>query len=286
MKTKSNTGPVDSRSGARASRRSVLTVATVVFNAEKKIRTTVESALSDATAAVELIVVDGASSDGTIDVVRGYGKRIAKFLSEPDRGITHAFNKGIELAEGDLIGFLNAGDWYEPEALSIVADAHDGHPDIDVFCGAIRFWEGGRSTIVCHSDPTMLDNETSVYHPTVFIRKSAYEKFGMYDESYRYAMDYELLLRFKQRGAKFMALDNVLANMPLDGVSYKNWYAGLLEVRRARSTYFSSLNVEYHHLRAVTMNLGARFLKRSGMNAVYQSYWQLRTSRGDSGRGA
>ncbi len=262
----------------------MLTICTVTLNSAEGLDVTLKAMGTHTPRGYEHIVIDGGSSDGTLVAINSYGERIARWLSEPDRGISHAFNKGVELANGDLIGFLNAGDWYELDTVRFVVEASTSHPEVDVFCGSIRFWESGSPSILCHSDPSKLEKETSVYHPTVFIKKSAYLKYGLYDENYKYAMDYELLLRFKRAGARFFNIDKTLANMPLDGVSYIHWYEGLKEVKKARSKYFSYIDVTYHHVRAVAMNLAARGLKFLGLRGVYQAYWGSRNKQISSGR--
>ena len=233
---------------------------------------------------VEYVVIDGGSGAATLGILEKYQNDIDNKLSEPDFGIAEAFNKGILAAKGQLIGFLNAGDRYEQNALRFVAKAYNSHPDVDIFCGSIQFWESGSPTLLCHSNLDRIEQETSVYHPTVFIKRSAYLRYGQYDEEYRYAMDYELLLRFKRNGAKFFNLEETLANMPLDGISHKHWYEGLKEVGRARSKYFSPANVAYHHLRAVAMNLAARGLKSVGLRGVYQAYWNSRNEKTSADR--
>jgi hypothetical protein len=145
-----------------------------------------------------------------------------------------------------------------------------------IVCGAVEFWEEGSPQLHWHSNPEALDMETSVYHPTVFVKKPSYLKYGMFDESYRYAMDYELLLRFRRKGAKFLSLEKTLANMSLNGISYKNWYSALKEARRARSQYYPWYNVAYYHAIAVLKNLIARGLKRGGLRSIYRAYWESR----------
>jgi len=259
------------------SRDTSITVITAVLNARHSIEKSVASVLNQQYEDLQYVVIDGGSADGTLDILRNYAHQINQLESGPDRGIGNAFNKGIGLARSELLGLLNAGDWYESHTLRIVAKAHQAHPEADVLCGGLRFWEGGEPTIVAYSDPSRLEKETSVYHPAVFITKSAYEKYGLYDESFQFAMDYELLLRFKRHRAQFVALDAVLANMSLDGVSYRHWYRGLNEVRRVRSAYFSRSNVVYRHSLAVLKNVGARLLKAIGLGGLYRKHWALKS---------
>jgi len=255
----------------------LISIITVVLNEKKGLQRSIESIVQQGYSRLEHIVIDGGSTDGTLDVIRAHEKEIGYWISEPDRGISHAINKGITSAGGDLIAILNAGDWYEPNTLQMVAGAHQAHPEAEVLCGALRFWERGEPTIVAYSNPARLDKETSVYHPAVFIKKTAYEKYGLYDEGFEFAMDYELLLRFKRRGARFIALDTVLANMSLDGISNRHWYRGLREVRKARSAYFGFPDVIYRHSLAVIKNVGARLLKRSGLRVLYEKHWELKS---------
>jgi glycosyltransferase involved in cell wall biosynthesis len=261
----------------------MLSIITPSLNNGRFIERTISSVIGQSGVDFEYIIIDGGSTDGTLDVIRANEGKINYWISEPDRGISHAFNKGIGLANGDIIGILNAGDWYEADAVKNVVAAFSSHPDIDVVCGAIEFWEEGLAQLHCNSNPKALDKETSVYHPTMFVRKSSYVKYGVFDEAYRYAMDYELMLRFKREGAKFLVLEKTLANMSLDGISYQNWYEALKEVRNARSKYFPYYNVAYYHLLAILKNLTARTLKIAGLRPLYQVYWQSKNQRIRSG---
>jgi len=252
----------------------LISVITVVLNQKRGLQKTLGSIAHQGYSNLQYVLIDGGSTDGTLDVVKDSEGAIDFWISERDRGISHAFNKGLAQANGEIVGILNAGDWYEPNALEVVADAFDSNPLVDVVCGAVEFWDESSHHLHCFSNPEALDKETSVYHPTVFVKKSSYLKYGMFNESYRYAMDYELLLRFRRRGAKFLSLENTLANISLDGLSYRNWHSALKEARRARSQYFTWYNVAYYHSIAVMKNLVARLLKRAGLRGMYQAYWR------------
>ena len=256
-----------------------VSIATVVLNARDGLLKTLDSVRQNRCEGLEYIVVDGGSTDGTLDVIHANEQDIDRWISEGDRGVSHAFNKALGMTTGDIIGILNAGDWYNPDTIACVLEAFDRHPDVDVVCGAVEFWEHGKALLHCRSNPEALDRETSVYHPTVFVRKKSYSTYGVFDETYRYAMDYELLLRLNRQGAKFMALESTLANMDLEGLSYTNWYKALKEVRNARSKYFPLYNTCYYHFLAIVKNITARALKIVGLRSVYQSYWQSKNQR-------
>jgi len=257
----------------------LISIVTVALNHSEKIKKTVASVCNQSYNNIEYLVVDGGSRDGTVEMLESCSDTVDRWISEPDGGVSDAFNKGIALARGELIGLLNAGDSYEPEAVASIVSAYLASPGTDVFCGSIRLSEPQGLVVECLSSPARLDKETSVYHPTVFVRRSAYDKFGLFDLRYKYAMDYELLLRYKRSGAIFRVLNAHLANMELDGLSSVNWYHGLSEVRMARSVYFGALDVAYHHVRAIILNVLSRSLKRFGFSGVYRSYWHYRNQR-------
>ncbi|MFC1489462.1 glycosyltransferase family 2 protein, partial [Thermodesulfobacteriota bacterium] len=178
-----------------------ISVITVVHNAALTIRDCIESVKSQVHKA-EHIIIDGASTDGTLDIVKEYRTEIARVISEPDSGIYDAMNKGIPLATGDVVGFLNADDFYpDPEVLSNVADIfEDGrvescygdlvyvHPTKPE--QTLRFWQSGEY------DPERFYWGWMPPHPTFFVTRSTYEKHGYFNLDFGSAADYELMLRF------------------------------------------------------------------------------------------
>lgn len=212
----------------------LVSIITIVLNGEAVIRQTIESVLRQCYDCIEYIVIDGGSADGTIAIVREYGQQIGHWQSEPDRGISDAFNKGIRLARGEVIGLINAGDWYEADAVTRVVQTFLANPEVGVVCGALQFWKGQEKAFLCHSVPQILEREMTVTHPSCFVRAGCYHQFGLFSTDYRLAMDYEILLRFKRQGIRFLVLEYVLANMQHDGVSEANWKKALLETHRAR----------------------------------------------------
>ena len=208
-----------------------LSVVTICRNAAPTIRRTIDSVLSQNIAGLEYIVVDGGSTDGTVEVLQSYGPAITHWISEADQGISDAFNKGIALCHAPWIGSVNADDWYETGALAHVLEAAG---DAEVFCGRMRYWEGDKPGVVFGVNPPRLPYEMSVNHQATFARKSVYERLGGFKLHYKYAMDYELFLRFYQGGARFATTDRVLAHMAWRGVSHRQWRGSLAESRRAK----------------------------------------------------
>lgn len=212
----------------------VVSIVTIVRNGEEHIRKTIEGVLQQSYDPIEYIIIDGKSEDNTVSILRQYDETIDFWQSEPDEGISDAFNKGIMAARGDIIGLINCGDWYEDEAVQRAVDAFSANREVGVVCGALQFWKGESRQYCCHSVPRLLEREMTVTHPTCFIRSALYHRFGLYSTDYRLAMDYELLLRFKRQGVQFLSLEEVLANMQHDGTSEANWKNALLETHRAR----------------------------------------------------
>jgi len=212
----------------------LVSIVTIVLNGNDLIRKTMDSVLRQTYANIEYIVIDGASTDGTQEVLQEYDSRLAFWSSEADRGISDAFNKGIARASGDIVGLLNAGDWYEPDAVEKAVEHFRLFPGTDVVCGMLQYWRGDKREYLCPSVPELLEKEMTVTHPTCFVRTELYRQNGGFSTDYRYAMDYELLLRLRLNGARFRAMKRVLANMQHEGVSETNWKLALRETHRAR----------------------------------------------------
>lgn len=216
---------------------------------------------------VDHIVVDGGSTDGTCDAIRGQAHRLAWWCSEPDGGIADAFNKGLRRATGDIIGILNADDWYEPGALHAVRTAF-ARTGADVVHGRVRYWRDGRPAWVADGSHRGLRRSGSVNHPSVFVRSAVYRRLGLFDTSYRLAMDYEIMLRWLVRGVRFAYLPIVLANMSLGGVSDRRRLDALREVRRAQRTHLGGPGPEYaYHWLALRARVRAA-MEATGLRRV------------------
>ncbi|WP_353720586.1 glycosyltransferase family 2 protein [Dyadobacter sp. 676] len=203
-----------------------VSILTVVYNGAATIRHCIDSVLGQDYAEVEYIVVDGNSSDGTQEIVRSYGDKIAHFLSEPDAGIYDAMNKGIQLATGDVIGILNADDFYAyPSVISDVAEVL-ASGDFDASYGDLEYIDANDATIVrrkwvsgAYKAGAFL-NGWMPPHPTFFVRKEVYNAHGNFRLDLGSAADYELMLRFVHREKIRLAyVPKVLVKMRAGGVS-------------------------------------------------------------------
>ncbi len=215
--------------------RPLVSVITIVYNGVEHIRQTIDSVLAQTYAPVEYIIIDGGSRDGTVSILGEYEERVDFWQSETDAGVSDAFNKGIRLAGGEFIGLINCGDWYETDTVQQVVGAFMANQEVGIVCGALQFWKAGERQYLCHCAPHLLEREMTVTHPTCFVRTELYHRFGLFSTDYTLAMDYELLLRLKRRGTRFLAMNFVLANMQHDGVSEAHWKEALLETHKART---------------------------------------------------
>lgn len=203
-----------------------VSIITIAYNSAETIEDTIKSVIAQDHDDVEYIIIDGASKDGTMDIVRRYGDQISVVISEPDKGIYDAMNKGVQAASGDIIGILNSDDYYADEhVLSDVvtkfdSDGCDGlYADLvyvnrELPDKVVRFWQAGEYK------PGQFKKGWMPPHPTFFVTKSCYDQFGIYSLELRSAADYELMLRFiHKHKIRICYLPRVITHMRLGGQS-------------------------------------------------------------------
>lgn len=203
-----------------------ISVITVCRNAAATLRDTIESVLAQSHPDVEHIVVDGASTDGTRELLQAYGGRIARVVSEPDRGMYDATNKGLLLATGEVVGYLNADDWYAaPDVLAAIAQTF-ARGDVDAVYGDLDFVSPANLTRVTRrfrARPFAPGDFRSGWHPphpTFYVRREILLDLGGFDERYRIAADIDLMLRVLEvRRARAAYLPRVLVKMREGGLS-------------------------------------------------------------------
>jgi glycosyltransferase involved in cell wall biosynthesis len=203
-----------------------VSIITVVYNGADTIAEAIESVLGQTYPDIEYIIIDGASTDGTQDIVARYGNRISQFVSEPDRGLYDAMNKGIERATGEIIGILNADDLYRhSDVISRIVETFR-QQEADAVYGdlvyapreapdrVMRYWEAG--TYI----PGAFLRGWMPPHPTFFVRAHVYRQHGYFTTALKSAADYELMLRFVHKHQIQVAyLNEVIVVMRLGGVS-------------------------------------------------------------------
>lgn len=199
-----------------------ISIITISYNAKDTIERTIKSVITQSYANTEYIIVDGGSCDGTISIIEKYRSKVDVLISEPDKGISDAFNKGIRVASGDLIGIVNADDWLEKNALEFISREYDSKVDM-YRCNIFLVDEQSGVRII--ERPTLYFTVkkaiTNVCHQGTFITKTAYMKYGVYDCSLKYKMDWDLLLRFSNYNVKVKYIDKCIANYSLGGLTFR-----------------------------------------------------------------
>jgi glycosyltransferase involved in cell wall biosynthesis len=182
-----------------------LSIITACYNSSRTIRQTIESVLAQRYAWFEHVIVDGGSTDGTIEILKEYPH--LHWMSERDNGIYDAMNKGVKAATGDFVGILNSDDWYAEGALSAVGSAFARHPHWEALFGDIIFVDSVGKEIyrrkeACYDyDVLRFSGNCYVIHPTLFVKRSVYETIGYYrDKDFLSSADYEFILQLGRRG--------------------------------------------------------------------------------------
>ena len=209
-----------------------ISIITITYNSAKTIQRALESVQSQTYQDIEHIIVDGASKDGTRELIEAYAKKHTnvRWISEPDKGIYNALNKGIHLATGDVIGFVHSDDiLYAPDSISHIAEAF-AQQDIQVVYGDLQYVREGKVTRRWRSNdfnPASLKYGWMCPHPTMYVRREVYQQVGDYDEWFSISADYDMILRIFKSGFKSKYLPEVLVSMEVGGASNKNTRARL-----------------------------------------------------------
>jgi glycosyltransferase involved in cell wall biosynthesis len=185
-----------------------ISIVTPCLNMGRFLDQCISSVLDQSYPGLEFLVIDGGSSDKTLDVVRRHSDRIAYWVTEPDRGQTHAINKGLERAHGDVVAWLNADDYFLPGAFNAVASAYAANPDAPFYFGdGVRVDEQGRfkapffpGGAVRFSHAALLNGLNYILQPAAFINRRHLEVVGLLDETLHYGMDSDLWMRLIARG--------------------------------------------------------------------------------------
>ena len=203
-----------------------ISVITICYNAAKTIEETINSVIRQDYPELEYIIIDGGSTDGTTDVINKYQDKIAYFVSEPDKGISDAFNKGIKASTGEIIGIINSNDLYYKNALKTVSAFFEANPDTDVTFGNwLSFSNEEHLGRFKYSNSNLEDLRFTfeIAHPTVFVKRSAYEQYGIFNLDYKIAMDYDLLSRMYYSGASLCYIDKIISCFRWGGTSEVNY---------------------------------------------------------------
>lgn len=228
-----------------------VSIITVVYNNVQTIEQTIQSVLNQTYPNIEYIILDGGSTDGTVEVIRRYLDRIAIFISEKDEGLYDAMNKGIGLASGEIVGILNSDDTYDASAVSCVVE-NFRNQRVDVLYGNVLMMDGTIATKMYDcSDIEELWYRMAIPHPATFVKKEIYVKYGTFDTQYQIAADYDLMLRFYSKGVRFWHIDNVLTYFRLGGVSFSKVGVCTEEGRAISNKYIKYCDKKEYYSRKI-----------------------------------
>ena len=228
----------------------LVSIVTPSFNQSQYLEQTILSVLQQDYPAIEYIIIDGGSTDGSVDIIRRYEDRLAYWVSEPDKGQSHALNKGFAKTTGEILAWQNADDFYEPGAIATAITAYKRHPGSIIaghgwfldettgdrwlkrpygitFANMVKFWEGKWSWIV----------------PAILFPRKAYLESGGFDENLHYVMDHDLFCRLLQR-CSVVYVKDLLATFRLHPESKsgsRDYYRFILEESEAVKQYWSLL---------------------------------------------
>ena len=210
-------------------------IVTVCFNSEKTIEKTIESVLNQTYKNIEYLIIDGNSTDHTMEIVKKYEPLFEgrmKWVSEPDNGIYDAMNKGVHMSSGELIGIINSDDYYELTAVEDMILAMSEEP-YQILYGALRTLKNGVESGIAIGSHLFL-RENMIGHPACFVTKKLYDELGVYDTEFVSAADYDFMLRMSEKPeVHFQPVYKLIANFATGGMcaSSKAYY-DLLKVQK------------------------------------------------------
>jgi len=223
----------------------LVTAVTVVLNGERYLEQTICSVLDQGYANVEYLILDGGSTDDTLNIIRRHEDRIDYWVSEPDAGIYDAMNKGLVLAKGELVVLINADDYFEPDAFQRVVDTYREFGHDAIIYGHTRLLQedlGLEYILPAHEEHWKGMGFT---HSAMFVPRKVYQQLGEYDCRYTLAADYDLLLRALRAGVQTRPVDAVLNNYRNTGLSASNLARVLGEMRIINRKHYSLLSATH-----------------------------------------
>jgi glycosyltransferase involved in cell wall biosynthesis len=214
---------------------SKVSIITIILDNHRFVSDAINTVLAQTYKDIEYIVIDGDSKDGSLEIIRSYGDKIHVVLSEPDKGIYDAMNKGLALATGDIIGFLNSDDFYANNMIIADVVSTFNNPEVQAVYGDLDYVSLHNKTQIVRKWRSGEYNIERFYtgwmppHPTFFARKSVYDQFGGYNAQLRSSADYELMLRMGLvHNVSMKYLPKVMVKMRMGGQSNRSFKNRLL----------------------------------------------------------
>lgn len=266
-----------------------VSIITIVKNKNSTIRKTIESVINQSYKNYEYIIVDGNSTDGTLDIIKSYSEKIDHWISEPDKNPADASNKGIALSTGQYVCFAYADDWLNLDYVTIAVETIEKTKSDFVF-GDLTYYEEEKPLFTLKGNPNYIKEMSYkmpiVNFPTMLINRKCFDLVGPFNLNYKVAPDYEWLLRLYKLNGRGIYCDKIQGNFRLGGTSSKYYLKGLIEVRRASiengfSHYTASkeliLRLSFRTLRKISNTL----LPKKTHNFLFKFFRKNITYNGD-----
>lgn len=220
-------------------------VITVSYNSENTIEKTIKSIIAQKYPDIEYIIIDGGSTDNTVNIIKKYEQKITRWISESDQGIYDAMNKGINMASGDVISFLNSDDWYEEDIFQRLENMFMIE-ECDIISGSVILWTGNRVAEEYHviAEKEQLYTGMIYAHPATFVRKYVFDQCGKFDLKYKIVSDYDWFFRVQLANIKIFRTDEKFTNFSLDGISARGLLMQIKEEYDIRTKYVTLLTTE------------------------------------------
>ncbi|QOR62621.1 glycosyltransferase family 2 protein [Sulfurovum sp. ST-21] len=239
----------------------LVSVVTVVYNGEKYLEETIKSVIGQSYDNVEYIIVDGASKDTTLDIIKKYDEVIDYWISEPDKGIYDAMNKGISLCTGDIIKLINADDLLTEGSVSKAVQVYNDHTkDREFFISSyLEIMDVDGKSIAIWDDQGFTKYFQVFNHPGWYVPTRIYKKYGLYSTDFSISGDYEYFARLMSNRVEMVMIDVPLAKFRKDGSS--SGFAGVFQVYEINKKYFSLVRAVYVFLMHGGIKLAGKIKK-------------------------
>lgn len=236
----------------------LISIITVVYNAADCLQETIESVINQTYQNIQYILIDGKSTDQTLSIIKQYEKYIDYWISESDKGLYDAMNKGISLSDGQLIGILNAGDRYESQTIATLVKQYQKQNQPTIFTGNCCVLSEKRDRYILESGHPQKLPLRMIPHAAIFVNKAVYESQGLFDIKLKIASDFDFLCRCYQSNIAFYFINETLVTTDPRGISgnyYKTeWDYAQVRLRYNLIPFWQTLGLSFYSFISITIH--------------------------------
>jgi len=258
----------------------LISIVTIVFNGEKYLEQTIQSVINQNYDNIEYIIIDGGSTDGTLDIIRKYENEIAYWASEKDEGIGDALNKGIELSSGEIIGIIHSDDYYaSKDVICNVVNEFNEYQNVKAMYGIVDSVDPktGKLELRWGKDcsPNEIKKRMYIPHPTLFCKKEVYKNVGYFRKDLKYAMDYEWAIRLIKYTKPYF-LHERIAVMRRGGINMRNIKKTFLEASKSlwKNGYY--MDAILMIIRSNIKDAMEKIIRKLRLTVIIKKYYRIR----------